>query len=240
MSLIQSNTTPKLRIFIHAASTMVPVSGLGGGTAYFINDSGSAVAATNTLVEVDATNAKGWYTIQIHADDGVTAGLWTLSYQTPTTFANVGSVEFTVNAPVDVAKWLGTNVLDLTGTGTVQVDIQAVDSDEAAATVLASSLQGTDTINIASQLKRAVALAAFGFVMIDATTGAPVTGKTVTCTRSIDGGVFGSGSLSSVTEIANGWYRVDFAASDLNGKCIAFRATASGCRSTDILLVTDP
>lgn len=73
----------------------------------------------------------------------------------------------------------------------------------------------------------------FPFMMFD-TSGNPATGATVTCTRSIDGGAFGAGALANVAEIANGWYKVDFGAADRNGKVIGLRATATGCRDTNI------
>jgi len=45
----------------------------------------------------------------------------------------------------------------------------------------------------------------------------------------LDGGAFAAGSLSAVTEISNGIYAVNFAASDLNGNTVILRATAAGC-----------
>lgn len=89
-----------------------------------------------------------------------------------------------------------------------------------------------------TNLERNVAFTSFPFMMTDSTNHNPATGKTVTVTRSIDGGAFGAGSLSAVTEISNGWYRVDFAAADLNGKVIILRATASGSDDTFITIFT--
>lgn len=78
----------------------------------------------------------------------------------------------------------------------------------------------------------------YEFLMTDSTNHNPASGKTVTVTRSIDGGAFGAGTLSAVTEIANGIYAVNFAAADLNGNCIVLRATASGCDDTLMQIVT--
>jgi hypothetical protein len=69
----------------------------------------------------------------------------------------------------------------------------------------------------------------FEFVVTDSTNHNPATGKTVTLTRSIDGGAFGAGTLSAVTEIAFGVYAVNFAAADLNGNTVILRGTATGC-----------
>ncbi len=87
-------------------------------------------------------------------------------------------------------------------------------------------------------VRKNTALANFHFMMTDSTNHAPATGKTVSVTRAIDNGAFAAGTLSAVTEIANGMYRVDFAAADLNGSIITLRATATGCDDRDITLLT--
>lgn len=91
-----------------------------------------------------------------------------------------------------------------------------------------------------SNVKKNQALSSFEFMMTDSTNHAPATGKTVSVTRSIDGAAFGSGTLSSVTEVSNGLYRVDFAAADLNGNVIVLRATATACDDTFERIVTVP
>ena len=68
----------------------------------------------------------------------------------------------------------------------------------------------------------------------------PATGLTVTVARAIDGGAFAAGALSAVTEVAFGIYRVDFAASDLNGDNITFRATAAASDDLLVTIETDP
>lgn len=86
--------------------------------------------------------------------------------------------------------------------------------------------------------KKNTALANFGFVMTDSTNHELATGQTVTCTRSVDGGAFGAGTLANVTEIGNGLYNVDFGAGDLNGDVVVLRATATGCDDTIVTIVT--
>src|SRR3990172_9382527 len=83
--------------------------------------------------------------------------------------------------------------------------------------------------SVASGIKKNATLIGFEFLMTDSTNHNPVTGKTVTVTRSIDDGAFAAGTLSAVTEIAFGIYAVDFGAGDLNGRVITLRATAAGC-----------
>jgi len=82
-------------------------------------------------------------------------------------------------------------------------------------------------VAITSNIKQNQALANFEFLMTDSTNHAPATGLAVTVTRSIDGGAFAAGTLSAVTELSNGIYKVDFGAGDLNGKVITLRATAA-------------
>lgn len=98
----------------------------------------------------------------------------------------------------------------------------------------------TNAVAITSNVKKNQALAAFMFMMTDSTGHAPATGKTVTVTRSIDGGAFGAGGLSAVTEVSNGMYKVDFAQADMNGNVIVLRATATACDDTFVTIITQP
>jgi hypothetical protein len=106
--------------------------------------------------------------------------------------------------------------------------------------VVGSVASVTAAVATTSNIKKNQALANFRFLMTDSTTHNPATGKTVTVTRGIDNGAQAAGTLSAVTEIANGEYRVDFGAGDLNGNVIVLRATASGCDDTFERIVTQP
>lgn len=102
---------------------------------------------------------------------------------------------------------------------------------------------GTDGVVVATanrpKIRKNTALAAFTFLMTDSTNHAPATGLTVTGTRSLDGASFGS-CANSVTEIANGWYKIDLAAGDLNADVVALRFTATGADDLPITIVTNP
>lgn len=124
----------------------------------------------------------------------------------------------TINAPTTTVGLSGTTIAAVTG---------AVGSVTAA-------------VAITSNVKKNQALSEFQFLMTDATTHEPSTGLTVTVTRSIDGGAFGAGTLSSVTEVSNGIYSVDFGAGDLNGNVVVLRATATGADDTFERIVTQP
>ncbi len=84
---------------------------------------------------------------------------------------------------------------------------------------------------------RNVALPNFPFVMLDAATDLPATGKTVTVTVSLDGGSFTS--VGTATEIGNGFYEIDLSAANMNGANVALRATATGCHDKPITIVTE-
>jgi hypothetical protein len=75
-------------------------------------------------------------------------------------------------------------------------------------------------------LAKNTALAAFTFPLTDSS-GVKVLGATVTAKRSIDGGALAS-CANAVVEISGGLYKIDLAASDLNGTVIALNFTAAG------------
>lgn len=150
-----------------------------------------------------------------------------------------------------VAEWYA-DVKAADPSTTIAIDLSAVDWSQVYAPTSTVGLSGTTiatsqvvasvtaAVGITSNVKTNQALANFTFLMTDSTNHSPATGKTVSVTRSIDGAAFGAGTLSSVTEVSSGVYKVDFAAADLNGKVIILRATASGCDDTFERLVTQP
>lgn len=94
--------------------------------------------------------------------------------------------------------------------------------------------------DLPQRITKNTALAGFPFFVVltsDHVTGA--TGKTVTATRSLDGAAFGA-CANSVSEIANGWYKIDLAAGDLNGNTVALKFTATDCDARMITLITQP
>ncbi len=86
-------------------------------------------------------------------------------------------------------------------------------------------------------IKKNTALANFMFTMTNSTTNAPQTGLTVTATRSIDGAAFAA-CANAVAEVSSGWYKISFAATDVNGTVIAFRFTATNANDRDFTIVT--
>lgn len=84
-------------------------------------------------------------------------------------------------------------------------------------------------VKVNSAFKKNTAYVNYMFLMVDDIDGkTPKTGLTgITTQRSIDGGAFGA-CVNSATEVASGWYKIDMAASDLNGDEIVLRFTKVG------------
>ena len=90
------------------------------------------------------------------------------------------------------------------------------------------------------RMTKNVALANFTFLLVDSTDH--VTGKTgvsVTAERAIDGGAFAA-CANAVTEIGVGYYKINLAASDLNGDVIQLKFTGAAADARGILIVTQP
>lgn len=86
-------------------------------------------------------------------------------------------------------------------------------------------------------VKKNKVLAAFPFPMLDILNQNPTTGLTVTAQRSLDGGAFAA-CTNPVTEIGNGFYKIDLSAADTNGDTIAFNFSAVGADNSCITVVT--
>lgn len=155
---------------------------------------------------------------------------------------------------VSVTQWLGTAAATPTTAGVPEVDVThwtgtavATPDTNGYPKVTVKSGTGTGEISLTSgavklttNLKKNQALSNYHFLMTDSTNHAPATGLTVTATRAIDNGTFASGTLSSVTEISNGIYRLDFGAGDLNGNVVTLRCTATGADDLLITFITEP
>ena len=89
-------------------------------------------------------------------------------------------------------------------------------------------------------LRRKQAFAGYSFQLRQS--GSPQTpaiGLTVTGQRTLNGGAF-AGLANSISEISNGWYKVDLAATDLDGEIVGFRFTAPGAIEVDFTHVLEP
>lgn len=246
--MFKNVASQKAWFFAYDSATNLPKAGDAANiTAYVSKDYGTVtVLADTSATEADATNAKGWYLFDLaqaetNADTlllsakSSTSGIVVLGgliYTVPVRFttlaidaagladANAVKIGPSGSGTAQTARDIGANVLISPGTGTGQLDVT------------------TGAIRIKSNIRSGVALAAVEFLMVD-TTDVPQTGKTVTVTRSIDGGTFASGTLSAVTEVGSGIYSVDLASGDMTGKIITLKAVATGCKTAFVQIVTD-
>jgi uncharacterized protein YeeX (DUF496 family) len=99
---------------------------------------------------------------------------------------------------------------------------------------------GTRTLTDGAGIKKNTALTAFPFLMVlDSDGKTPATGLTVAAQRMIDGVGF-SPATNVPTEKSNGWYLIDLSAADLNGNTIVLRFSATGARTRELVIVTEP
>ena len=98
----------------------------------------------------------------------------------------------------------------------------------------------SDVYTNLNMLRKNTAFNNFMFKMVDATDGFTAeTGITVTATRSLDGAAFAA-CANAVTEVSNGWYKINLATTDTNGNVIVLRFTGTGCRDTEIVVIPQP
>lgn len=102
------------------------------------------------------------------------------------------------------------------------------------------NVDASNAVLIQTGMKKNQALAKFSFLMTDSTNHNPATGKTVTATRSIDGGAFGAGTLGAVSELSNGVYYLDIPAADRNGNVVTYRFSATGCDDLFVSHILEP
>ena len=88
-------------------------------------------------------------------------------------------------------------------------------------------------------IKKNTALNNFMFLMVDSTdhvTGK--TGLTVTAERSIDGAAFAA-CANAVTEVSAGIYKINLAATDLNGDVITLKFTGTAADARMVTIKTN-
>lgn len=170
---------------------------------------------------------------------GGEAGVDWANVGSPTTANALTGTTIATTQKVDV-ETIKTNPVVNAGTITFPTTATLASTTNITAGTVTTATNVTAAVATTSNVKKNQALASFRFLMTDSTNHNPATGKTVTVTRGIDSGAQAAGTLSTVTEIANGEYRVDFAAADLNGNVIVLRATATGCDDTFERVVTQP
>jgi hypothetical protein len=175
--------------------------------------------------EIDATNMKGWYRLDL-PNAAIASGRFVSIHLSGA--ANMAPL------PLEI-ELTGWDNQDSTRGG-----LTALPNANAAANGGLPTCDANNSVKIQTSSKKNQSLSKFEFVMTDSSTHAPATGKTVSITRSIDGGAFGAGTLGAVTELANGVYYTDLPAADLNGNVVTLRATATGCDDLFVTFTLEP
>lgn len=89
-----------------------------------------------------------------------------------------------------------------------------------------------------SEPAKNVALSNFTFLMVLASDHiTPATGKTITSQISKDGGAFAN-CTNSVSEIANGFYKISLTQTEMNANIVALKFTETNCDQRSIVMVT--
>lgn len=190
-----------------------------------------------------------------------TAGLWTVPLTTGETTGKLISIRLVDSAtkavednalhlftyghasaywPFDLSTALsGQAVGSVTGAvGSVTGNVGGNVAGSVASVTTVSDKTGYRLSNPAG-FKTNTAVSNFTFPMYDVTTGALREGLTVTAQRRIDSGAVAA-CANAVTEVSDGLYTIDLAASDLNGDFITLLFEAVSAKPLVIPIATEP
>ena len=150
--------------------------------------------------------------------------------------------------PTRPQRWLRTATVRTTARSPLRLTVTNIDTGRYSVTgTIPTTYSGGDTVIIVAVaviggltfkfpltrdvldrlvVPRNQALTGFPFYAVQAANPLqPATGQTFTATRQIDGGAFGN-CANAPTEVGNGWYKINLAATDLNGATIALNFAA--------------
>jgi hypothetical protein len=202
-------------------------------TGIMLSKNGGANAVRHATVATSIYDSYGMYRVTLDTTDTATLGTLKMS------FASAASC---------IPVWIDLSIISQStwdakySTGNYPAAINSINSSVDFSTTMKGNLAATADIATAvttsslTSIKRNTAFPNFTFKMRNAITHIAVTGATVSVARSIDGGAFSVGALSSVTEISNGLYRVNFSNSDLDGRSVVLRCSALDCETIDIAI----
>lgn len=199
-------------------------TGNAAGTAVSIVSATRGSFTSGGFIEIDATNLPGFYEIGVPNTVLATGATWAVMLLRGAT--NMAPVAIEIN------------LVSFDSTDAVRLGLTALPNAAAAANGGLPTVDAANSVAIQSSIKKNVVRAGFTFPLLDAA-GVAVTAASVTATRSIDGAAFGA-CANAVSELANGWYTINLAATDVNGNVIALRFAAAGAQDTRYTLFTQP
>lgn len=206
----------------------------------------SGLTAANLDVAVSTRVAAADYTAPDNASITAIKAKTDNLPASPASEGNVTAVGNAVNAVGVLVEAIPTNPL-LTNDARLDTLDAAVSSrlatsgytapDNAGIAAIKAKTDNLPASPAGTTLKQNTAIDKFTFQMLTES-GSPAAGLSVTAKRSIDGGALAA-CANSVVEISAGFYYIDLATSDLNGKVIALEFSASGAVKRQATLVME-
>ena len=157
-----------------------------------------------------------------------------------------------IAADVMAAGSIATGVMATDAIGTDAMAPNAIGTDVMAAGSITATVVATDAIDAdalatdaVNEIARAIGIQKntaypnLPFIMFDSTDSkTPITGRTVSGFRSIDGGVTFNAVTGTPSETADGAYQLDASAADMDGDLIIFKFTATGADDAFVTVKT--
>jgi len=227
-----------------------------GLTAYYWREDQGNVGATvitlatatrgtftsSGFIEKDATNMPGWYEIGIPDAALATGANWVgIQLKGATNMAQVDlEIELVDFDPADGVR-LGLTALP-NAAAAATGGVPTVDASNAVKVQSGTGANQIDLtsgrVKIAGAYQKNTALSNFAFMMVDSADDvSPKTGLTVAGTISKDGAAFVA-LTNAISEIANGMYKVNLTAAELNADVVILRFTGTGANDRLIVLIS--
>jgi len=209
-----------------------------------VDGDGNKVTSSQTVKFAikNRTNGKWWNTVTEDFDLLSEPALFEASQVEST-----GIYEYTLNDAFDSTNLAFTVHIEATGTiaqdfyenESVQIGLTPAESAQLDSVYDDVTDIKAKTDNLPTGVKKNTAWNDFTFPMIDSSTPNQYkTGLTVVAQRRIDGGDF-EACANAVSEVEDGYYTIDLAASDLNGDFITLSFKAFGANETTFTFKTE-
>lgn len=191
----------------------------------------------------------GKYNLTLTAGDTDTLGMLTVFFREETKFQLLSHDFMVMTANAYDSKYgadkLQVDTVEISGSATAadnaELDYTAPGYTKTNSAIGAVGACGIVTAALEGQvIRKNVALTDFEFAMFNSLDNkSPITGRTVTAKRSIDGAAFAAAANSAtIAEVGLGVYKIDLDAADLNGDVVTFEFVASGASNKLITFIT--
>jgi len=254
----------QIRVHAWIPSTGLSKTGLVFNTAslvcYYVREGAAAVQLSLVTQTVDGAHTDGGFVL---VSDTLAPGEYRLDLSDAVIAAGVPSVSVILSGVADVEfepVHIDLTAFDPVAAAATAAEIADAIADEPAAEHSTAGTIGkliTDTSTNAGTAASSAANADAGVTFLlgndqvypkntavpdfvfymENTDGSPGIGKTVTVKLGLDGGAFAA-PAGAISEISDGWYKVSFTDVEFDGDEVAFIATATGAKQTNIKIRT--